>query len=172
MDSAKSGCVNQDEQCVTKKTDEDNLIIPIAETKQNDEIMMEKITQIQDSIVKMQQNISGIRSDVDKLKTQMIDKLPKAVLSEVESKINHHSKAIETSSKKLFELQTNLSSFMQQPMSHTLIDTMRTQLTEEIIDTVKKMILAEVTSLKEMVDEKNIETRGIINNAKKVMFIR
>lgn len=132
----------------------------------------QQLEQIQESINKLQTSVSNMRTDIEKLRVQVADKIPKAVLSEIEGKVNHHSKGLDAVSKKLFELQNNLTTFIQQPISHSLIDTLRTQLMQEISESIKKSLSDDISMVKSSFDDKIDETRKMINNAKRVMFSR
>jgi hypothetical protein len=114
--------------------------------------------------------VTGIKSDVDKLKGQISDKITKAVLAEFECKINSHTKALDATSKKLFEVQTNVNTYVQQPLSHTLIDTIRKQLVSEITANTNSVIELQTEKLIKLVDERNKEAYNRINNAKKFMY--
>jgi len=142
---------------------------PQTETKHMTDDQFEKMM---DMMNKLQTNVTSLRTDVEKLRTQMADKVQKAVLSEIESKITHHSKSIDATSKKLFDLQNNLSSFIQQPISHSLIDTLRTQIAQEITESIKKVVATDISELKTVVEEKITETKNMIQNAKRAMFAR
>lgn len=119
---------------------------------------------------KMRASIAEMRQEIDKLKAQLADKTSKAVLSELEGKINTHTKALDATSKKLFEVQNNVNAFVQQPISHTLIDTIRKQLTEEIMANTRSIIEFQTDKTNRLIEEKNIETRNLINNAKRFMY--
>ena len=132
----------------------------------------QQLEQLQESINKLQASVSNMRTDMEKLRVQVADKIPKAVLSEIEGKVNHHSKGLDAVSKKLFELQNNLTTFIQQPISHSLIDTLRKQLTLEISESIQKSLSDDIGIVKSSFDDKIDETRKMINNAKRAMFSR
>ena len=119
---------------------------------------------------KLRASIMDMRSEIDKLKAQLANKISKAVLLELEGKINTHTKALDATSKKLFEVQNNVNAFVQQPISYTLIDTIRKQLTEEIMANTRSIIEFQADKTNHLIDEKTIETRNMINNAKKFMY--
>lgn len=157
-------------ECETPTKDESNTCDQVARDSYKTQEL--KVEQLQESINKLQSSITNMRTDIEKLRIQVADKVPKAVLSELEGKINHHSKGLDATSKKLFELQNNLTTFIQQPISHSLIDTLRTQLTQEITDSIKKSLFDDIEAVKTLFDEKIDETHKMINNAKRVMFSR
>lgn len=119
---------------------------------------------------KLRTNITEMRTDMDKMKSQLSDKISKAIIMELEGKINTHTKSIDATSKKLFEVQNNVNSFVQQPISHTLIDTIRKQLTEEILANTRSLIEYQTEKTHNLIDEKITETRNQINNAKRFMY--
>ena len=119
---------------------------------------------------RLQTSASSLRSDIEKLRVTVAEKVPKAVLNELEGKINAHTKALDTMSKKLFELQNSLNTFIQQPISHTLVDTMRRQLSEEILESVKILMNDQNEAMTKLIDGKITETRGMIQNIKKFAF--
>lgn len=121
-------------------------------------------------IAQMQTAMVSMRTDIDKLKNIVSDKVSKAVLSELEAKINTHTKSLDATTKKLFELQTNFNAFAQQPMSHTLIETIRKQLTEEIMENTRQIITEQTDRTRKLIDEKFMETRNMISNTKKFMY--
>jgi hypothetical protein len=154
------------------------LCIGYIDSKDNmSEINIEEIKKLNDNYEKviadnnkMRSQIAEMRSEIDKLRIQMADKTPKAVLLELEGKINTHSKALDATSKKLFEVQNNVNAFVQQPISHTLIDTIRKQLTEEILANTRSIIEFQTDKTNRLIEEKNMETRNMINNAKRFMY--
>ena len=141
------------------------IITPIEPQKNND--VYEKVLEKQN---KIQMDLSSIRSDLDKLKGQLTDKISKAVLSEIENKINNHTKALDATSKKLFDLQSNVNVFIQQPISHTLIDSIKKQLTDDILSTVKSLMTEQKEETQLLLEEAIKETRAQINNSKKFMY--
>lgn len=119
---------------------------------------------------KMQTTIASLRVDIEKLKGQLGEKVQKAVLSELEGKINTHTKALDANQRKLFEVQNSLNTFVQQPISHTLVENIRKQLTEEIMTNVKALVEPMFDNVRKLIDDKNVETRSMINKAKTFMF--
>lgn len=135
-----------------------------------DENMIDNYNKLAEENAKLTQTVNSLRIDIEKVKNQLSDKVPKAVLAELEGKINMHTKSLDVSSKKLFELQNNLTAYTNQPMSHTLIDTIRKQLTEEIMANTKALIDSQEEKMKQLIDEKNNETRLLVQNVKKFMY--
>lgn len=129
-------------------------------------------TAILDELRHINENISKLRTDVDKLKTQMLDKVPKSVLVELDSKILNHTKILDSNTSKLYELQKNVKEFVNQPVTHTIVDTLRKQLTEDVLTTVKKMLEVSADDIKGLIDIKINEVRGAINSAKRVLFYK
>lgn len=117
-------------------------------------------------------SIKTIKSDLEKIKEKSVDKFVRSVISQLEDTVRTHTKSIDNISKKMFELQTNLTSYVQQPISHTLIETIRKQLTDEILANTKEIIDARSSEILHIVDEKIDETRKQINNTKKFMFYK
>lgn len=134
------------------------------------EKVSDEIQKLNADNTKLRTSIAEMRSEIDKLKAQLADKTSKAVLLELEGKINTHTKALDATSKKLFEIQNNVNTFVQQPISHTLIDTIRKQLTEEIMANTRAIIEFQTDKTNQLIEEKNIEIRHLINNAKKFMY--
>lgn len=153
---------------VIKKKEERPVIIQEAITvsSEHDKVNIN----MSEELKKISDNINKLRIDVDKLKSQMTEKVPKTVLVELESKILNHTKVLDTTSSKLFELQKNLKEFINQPVSHTLMETLRKQLTDEITGNVKKMIESSSSAIMTIIDEKQLEIRELVNKAKRVMF--
>jgi chromosome segregation ATPase len=130
----------------------------------------EKFDKLSTEYSRLQTSVSSIRSDIEKIKTSLAEKIPKAILSELEGKINTHTKALDSTSKKLFELQNNLNTFIQQPISHTLVDTMKQQITTEIVDQIKILLADQDETVKQLIDTKIAETKSSIQNMKRFMY--
>jgi len=128
------------------------------------------ISSLQSNIDKTQTAISETRTNIDKLKTQLNEKTPKVIFSELETIVKTHTKAIDATSKKLFEVQNNVMLFTQQPVSHTIIDTIRRQLTEEIMANTRAIIDEQTTITHNLIETKNTEVRGMINNVKRFAY--
>lgn len=144
------------------------------QTKETESINVTKISENFDKLIaehaRMQSTITSLRTDIEKLKTSVADKIPKAIMTELEGKINNHTKALDTTSKKLFELQNNLNTFIQQPISHTLVDTMKQQITTEILDHIKVLLTEQDETIKKLIDDKITETKSSIQNIKRFMY--
>ncbi len=132
----------------------------------------EQLEAINNNLQKIQANMVAIRSDVDKLKATVADKVPKAVLSELEGKISTHTRTLDGIQRKMHELNSQITSFAQQPIANTLLDTLRTQLTQETMEAVKKHVANEISEVKTLIDDKTKELQNVICNAKRVMFHR
>jgi hypothetical protein len=141
---------------------------------EQDTINVSKLTENFDKLLaehaRMQSSVSSLRTDIEKIKTSVAEKVPKAILTELEGKINNHTKALDTTSKKLFELQNNLNTFIQQPISHTLVDTMKQQITTEILDHIKILLTDQDEAVKQLIDDKIAETKHSIQNMKRFMY--
>lgn len=135
---------------------------------------IQKINENYDKILaentKLKSDIASLRSDLEKLKGQMVDKISKPILIELEGKITNHGKAIETSQRKVSELQCSLLTYTQQPISHGIIENMRKQVTDDVIENMKKIFDPQFEGMKKLIEDKNNETRGLVNNAKRFMF--
>jgi predicted translin family RNA/ssDNA-binding protein len=115
-------------------------------------------------------SISSMKNDIEKIKAHVVDKVPKAVLAELESKLNNHSKSIDSFSKKLYELQNNLNAFTQQPVTQIMIETIRKQVTEEIMANVTSMFEEHVKKTNTAVETKHDELKSILQNTKRFVF--
>ena len=118
----------------------------------------------------LRSSIAEMKTDLDKFKGMLSDKIPKAVMTELEFKINTHTKALDATAKKLFEVQNNVNAFVQQPVSHSLIESIRKQLTDEIMANTVALMDSRHEQICHLIDDKTSETRNLINNAKKFMF--
>jgi len=135
-----------------------------------DKLKSQVVDKIDPTVI--QDSVSSMKNDVEKLKSQVVDKVPKAVLAELESKLNTHSKSIESFSKKLYELQNNLNAFTQQPVTQIMIETIRRQLTEEIMANVTSMFNEHVAKTNASVEAKHDELKSILQNTKRFVFHR
>lgn len=129
-----------------------------------------KYAQLSDALNKIQISVTALRSDVDKLKVQQTEKVSRAVFSELEGRVNIHSKGIESTSKKLCELNGNLTTFTSQPISFQVIEGIQTHLEEIIIKEVRCIIEAHSEELKKLIDDRDVEIRKMLNNTKRFMF--
>lgn len=121
---------------------------------------------------KLNESIVAIKSDMEKIKPQIVDKVPKAVLSELEGNLNNHSKLIESFSNKLYELQNNLNTFTQKPVTQIMIETIRRHLTEEIMANVNAMFNDYVDKTNNEIIIKHDELKQIIQNTKRFVFVK
>lgn len=142
------------------------VIIPPAPQQDKNRIE-EQLEAINANMQKLQTSIVSLRADFDKLRSQVV---PKAIMSEVESKINTHTKTLDGIQRKMHELNCQITAFAQQPISSTLLDSLRTQLTQETMESVKKLVTTEITDVKSIIDDKVKELQTLIGNAKRVMF--
>lgn len=124
------------------------------------------------SINALQTNIIGIRSDLDKLKMQIDNKVSKQVITELEGKIIQHTKSLDVMAKKMMDMQSNLREFSQQPISHTLIDTIKKQLTDEIMEKVLGSITESNEKLQKSFDEKITEIKNTMALTKRAFFVQ
>jgi predicted transcriptional regulator len=122
--------------------------------------------------VKLNETITTMKTDIDKLKAQMVDKVQKAVLAELESNLNNHSKLIESFSNKLCELQNNLNTFTQKPVTQIMIETIRRHLTEEIMANVTTMFDKHVEKTNANIESKHEEMKHTIQNAKRFAYVK
>lgn len=130
----------------------------------------EGLKKLMEDNTKLNTNLAMMKVDIDKLKTQMNDKVSKMILSELESKINAHSKAIESLSRKLYEINNNVNTFVQQPVSQTLIETMKKQLSNDILHALQPIIEHKNMEINKNFDDKITELRNQINNTKKFIY--
>jgi hemerythrin-like domain-containing protein len=121
---------------------------------------------------KLQQNLIQLRADMEKLKGQINDKASKSLFTELEGKVNQHTKALDNSQRKIFEFGSKLDKFVEQPISHTLIENIRKQLTEEIMVNIKAVIDPLFANTHKLIEEKNNETRGLINKTKGFFYAK
>lgn len=136
-------------------------------TKRDNNIDFDKISS---DMIKLQASFTSLRTDLDKLKSVLSDKVSKSMFAEIESKINLHTKTLDSHSKKIFELENNVNTFTQQPISHSVIDAIRKQLSDEILTKITEMIDVQNEKTTKLIEDKNNETRLLINNAKKFMY--
>ena len=141
-------------------------------TDQDDEIniLTSECEKLSAENIKIQQNQTQLRADLEKLRGQLSDKVSKALLTELEGKINQHTKSLDICQRKIFEFGSKLDKFVDQPISHTLIENIRKQLTEEIIVNVKAYISPLFENTHKLIEEKNNETRCLINKTKSFVF--
>lgn len=121
-------------------------------------------------LTKTQASFASLKTDLDKLKSIISDKISKNVFVEIERKINVHTKTLDTYSKKIFELENNVNTFTQQPISHSVIDAIRKQLSDEIMANVTNLMEVQNEKTTKLIDDKTTETIKLINNAKKFMY--
>jgi predicted RNase H-like nuclease (RuvC/YqgF family) len=129
-----------------------------------------KIDELGLKMGQMQSTIDKLSSENEKLKNQVSDKISKFIFAELENKIIGHTKSIDTQSKKLFELQNNVHAFVQQPIALSVIDNIRKQIIDEIMENVQTKINELSDQVYGDIDKKTAETLKQINNAKRVMF--
>ena len=125
-----------------------------------------------EDVNKLDESIAILRNDVEKIKQQVVDKVPKGVLAELEGNLNNHSKLIESFSNKLYELQNNLNTFTQKPVTQIMMETMRSHLTEEIMANVTAMFDDYVEKNNQDIEDKHKELKQIIQNTKRFAFIK
>ena len=121
---------------------------------------------------KLRADVGQLQNKIDTLKAQMSDKVPKVVISELESKISSHTKALDVTAKKMFEMQNNLNTYTQQPISHAFVEAIRKQVLEEVMANTKTLIELQTDNITKMMDTKIIETKQSICNAKRFMFAK
>jgi septal ring factor EnvC (AmiA/AmiB activator) len=143
------------------------IIPPVQQPEKNR--VDEQLEAINTNMQKLQTSIASLRTDFDKLRSQVV---PKAIMGEVENKINTHTKTLDGIQRKMHELNCQITAFAQQPISNTLLDSLRTQLTQETMESVKKLVTSEITDVKSLIDDKVKELQTIIGNAKRVMLHR
>jgi septal ring factor EnvC (AmiA/AmiB activator) len=122
--------------------------------------------------VKLQQSIAQLRTDIEKLKGQLNDKVSKPLFTELECKMNQHTKSIDMCQRKNFEFGTKLEKFIDQPVSHTLVENIRKQLTDEIMTNIKAFVDPLFENTRKLIDEKNNETRLLINKTKNFFYTK
>lgn len=149
-------------------------IIEVAEEQKPSMSLQEisqKLTQLNDTINKFQISINSFKQDNDKMKGQITDKISKAVLVELENKVNTHGKALEATTKKLHEMQQGLNAFIQQPISSGVIDKLRKQIVDEIMMNVNKIMASNNDTNKKFIDEELEKVKGVVNNSKKFLYV-
>lgn len=132
--------------------------------------LQNKYDVIETKMSQMENIINKLSDDNGKLRNMMSDKISKFIFTELENKINNHTKSIDVQSKKLFELQNNVHTFIQQPIAYSVIDNIRKQISDEIIENVNLIVNDLSEKLSSDIDAKNAETRKLINNAKKFIY--
>lgn len=136
-----------------------------------DELIV-KLNQLNENINKLQISVNAMRADIDKMKAQQMEKISRSVFAELENRVNMHSKGLETFSKKLCELHSNVTAMASQPISFQIIDGIQKHLEEIILREVASIIETNTEHLKKIIEEKNQETRSIVNRTKTFMFTK
>ena len=132
--------------------------------------LQNKYDALETKMTQMENIINKLSDDNGKLRNMMSDKISKFIFTELENKINNHTKSIDVQSKKLFELQNNVHAFIQQPIAYSVIDNIRKQISDEIMENVQIIVNDLSEKLSSDIDTKNSETRKLINNAKKFIY--
>lgn len=129
-----------------------------------------KYAQLSTAIEKMQISLNTLRSDMDRIKSSQNEKISRAIFAELENRVNAHGKGLESTSRKLCELNGNLTTFTSQPISFQVIESIQKHLEEIITKEVLTMIESRNDELKKLIEDKNTETRNIIMNAKRALY--
>lgn len=157
---------DEEVQSTTKNTQDTTGQKPDAEIRK----LIDIIEKMQAENTKLKSSIGDMRIDVDRLRAVISDKPSKAIITELEGKIGIHTKALDVVSKKMYEMQANVTAFVQQPVSNTLLETLRKQLMDEIMANTRSLIEFQIEKTNRTFEDKIIETRGMINNAKRFMY--
>lgn len=132
--------------------------------------MEAEINKITESLNKIQISLNTTKQDVEKLKIQHMDKVSKGVFVELENRVNTHSKGLESISRKVNELNTSFKAFSEQPISFAVIEGIQKHVEETMLREVKILIDSYTNELRRLIDEKNAETRQMVQNTKKFMY--
>jgi chromosome segregation ATPase len=132
--------------------------------------LQNKYDELETKLSQLDSTINKLVEDNVKLKNMISDKIPKFIFAELENKLNNHTKSIDVQSKKLFELQNNVHAFIQQPIAYSVIDNIRKQISDEIMENVNVIVSNLSEKLSSDIDTKNTDTRKLINNAKRFIY--
>lgn len=126
--------------------------------------------QLIEKINRIASDITTIKSDFDKIKTQLNDKVSKIMLQEIESKIINHAKILDTTSKKMNDLQNNIATFVNQPISEKMMEELRKQLTCEIMNNITTMLDEHNKSTEILIEKKLQSLHQQLSNTKHLLF--
>ena len=115
--------------------------------------------------IKKQQMVSD---NVENMKLQIKDKVPKATINELNEQINVHSKLVGDLSKKIHEIKNNLDEHIKHPISDQFVESLRQQINMEILTNTKALMDEDVQKINKYIDDRMAHVERKIDMAKRM----